>query len=190
MRTLVAAIVTCTLTTIAVAQVIHRGQTFRSNSGRYVVKERSNLPCLIDTKTGKEQVFTDDTASQQLAALGFPADDKLQINPPWLLGPVVWHPTKDIVAFSVLLQRRASSVWIWNAATGLHKIGPAEIAKLVGFSKPSENAAPVLSAMAKQWKGDMLLVEVASDAPDPIWIRTTLLSYDVGKGNLTVSAQP
>jgi hypothetical protein len=186
MKTLVAAIVTFTLTTIAAAQVVHRGETFRSNSGRYVIKERSNLPCLIDTKTGKEQVFADDTGGRQLAALGFPADDNLQINPPWLLGPVIWHPMKDIVAFSVLLQRRASTVWVWNAATGLHKIAPGEIAKLVGFGKPPENGAPVLSATAKKWNRDMVLIEVASNAPGPSWMGTTLLSYDAVKGNLTV----
>jgi hypothetical protein len=156
------------LVSIASAQYHTPGtKTARSPSGRYAIQERNGRPWLLDTTKGTAQLLADDTAGRQLVAPGFPSYDAqpLQvlisaISHEPLKSAVKWHPTKDIVALDVLLERRASTVWVWSPSKGLRKIGPAELANVIAFGKLPGNAAPTLAALAKQWKGDTLLIEV------------------------------
>lgn len=63
-----------------------------------------------------------------------------------------WHPTKDIVALGIFLERRTSTVWVWGASKGLRKIGPVELANLVGFSKlPSNERKRAAAEGVKAW---------------------------------------
>ena len=141
-------------------------------------------------------MLADNTAGRQLVALGFPSYDAkpLQvlssaISHEPLKSAVKWHPTKDIVALDVLLERRASTVWVWSPSKGLRKIGPAELANVVGIGKLPANAAPTLAALAKQWKGDKLLIEAEYNVTDAnasygVSLRTASLVYDAGKDTL------
>ena len=168
MKKLIAAILTLALTASAFGDY-----------HRYVIKECAGQPCVLDTVTGYERSLKDDTAGRQLIELGFPRSDMQPLNK---LVSLLWHPAKDTVALNVLLERRASAVWIWSF-DGFRTIGPTEIARAIGFKAP-EHVAPTLAAVAKKWKGDTLLIEVdynATDAsaPDRVAMRKALLSYDV-----------
>jgi hypothetical protein len=87
--------------------------------------------------------------------------------PPWWFSgnsPIgqdesLWHPTKEVVALSVSISKRATSVWIWEHKYGLHKLTHAEMVKLLHPKGEIDEPNP-LNAEIKGWKGDDLLVGV------------------------------
>jgi HEAT repeats len=128
----------------------------RSPNGRWVIYERRDFPCLIDTTTSTEEL------------IGWsPAYNRNSEMPPWLFGgnsPIgqdeaLWHPTKEVVALSVSISKRATSVWIWEHKYGLHKLTHPEMVKLLRPKGEIEEPNP-LTAEIKEWKGDDLLVGV------------------------------
>jgi len=126
----------------------------RSSNGRWVVYERRALPCLIDTTTDTEEL------------LGWPRDESsgLEMLLPALgnepLGDaVVWHPTKEAVAFSILQTRRATTVWIWQHRFGLRKLERSGLIKLLHPKGVIDEPNPI-TAEVKEWKGDELHVSV------------------------------
>jgi hypothetical protein len=128
----------------------------RGGNGRWVVYERRGLPCLIDTTTDTEELFgwpRDESTTSEgmlLPALG---------NEP-LAGAVVWHPTKEVVAFSVLKSRRSVLLWIWEHGVGLKKLEPAKLMELLKLKEPVEEPNP-FTADIKEWKDNKLNVSVS-----------------------------
>jgi len=126
-----------------------------SSTGRWVVYERRGLPCLIDTTTDTEELLgwpRDESTTSEgmlLPALG---------NEP-LGDAVVWHPTKEAVAFSVLKSRRSVMVWIWEHRFGLEKLQPAMLIKMLKLKEPVDEPNP-FTAQIKDWKNNELHVSV------------------------------
>ena len=134
----------------------------RSPSGRWVIYERYSFPCLIDTTTYTEELLGWSRGSNH--------DSEM---PPWLFGsnaPIkqeegqqdqaLWHPSKEAVALSVSLSRRASSVWIWEHQHGVQKLTHSEMIKLLHPKGKTDEPNPI-TAEFKEWKGDNLVVSVS-----------------------------
>src|SRR6266704_2299152 len=128
----------------------------RSRNGRWVIYERRGFPCLIDTTTYTEEL------------VGWaPVYDRNSEMPPWLFGgnsPIgqdeaLWHPTREAVALSVSVSRRATSVWIWEHKHGVQKLNRSELIKLLHPKGKIDEPNPI-TAEFKEWKGDDLLVSV------------------------------
>ena len=128
----------------------------RSPNGRWILYERRGFPCLIDTTTSTEELIGWSSAYNR--------DSEM---PPWLFGgnsPIgqdeaLWHPTKEVVALSISISKRATSVWIWEHKYGLHKLTRPEMVKLLHPKGEIDEPNP-LNADIKEWKGDDLLVGV------------------------------
>jgi hypothetical protein len=128
----------------------------RSQNGRWVIYERRGFPCLIDTTT-----YTEELAGWA------PVYNRNSEMPPWLFGgnsPIgqdeaLWHPTKEAVALSVSISRRATSVWIWEHKHGVQKLNRSELIKLLHPKGKIDEPNPI-TAEFKEWKGDDLLVSV------------------------------
>jgi hypothetical protein len=128
----------------------------RSPNGRWIIYERRGFPCLIDTTTYTEEL------------LGWSASTGRDLEmPPWIFGgnslieqdEALWHPTKEAVALSVSISRRATSVWIWQHKYGVQKLNRSELIKLLHPKGKIEEPNPI-TAEFKEWKGDDLLVSV------------------------------
>ena len=128
----------------------------RSPNGRWVLYERRGFACLIDTTTYTEEL------------VGWaPVYNRNSEMPPWLFGgnsPIgqdeaLWHPTREAVALSVSVSRRATSVWIWEHKRGVQKLTRTELIKLLHPKGKIEEPNPI-TAEFKEWKGDDLLVSV------------------------------
>jgi hypothetical protein len=128
----------------------------RSQNGRWVIYERRGFPCLIDTTTYTEEL------------VGWaPVYNRNSEMPPWLFGgnsPIgqdeaLWHPTREAVALSVSVSRRATSVWIWEHKHGVQKLNRSELIKLLHPKGKIDEPNPI-TAEFKEWKGDDLLVSV------------------------------
>jgi hypothetical protein len=128
----------------------------RSPNGRWVIYERRGFPCLIDTTTYTEEL------------LGWlPVYNRDLEMLPWIFGgnsPIeqdeaLWHPTKEAVALSVSISRRATSVWIWQHKYGVQKLNRSELIKLLHPKGKIGEPNPITAEM-KEWKGDDLLVSV------------------------------
>ncbi|HEY6070742.1 MAG TPA: HEAT repeat domain-containing protein [Chthoniobacterales bacterium] len=129
----------------------------RSPNGRWVLYERYSFPCLIDTTTSTEEL------------LGWsPGSNRDKEMPPWWYGgnsPIDpdqarWHSTKEALALSVGISRRATSVWIWEHQHGVQKLTPSEMIKLLHPKGKTDEPNPITAEM-KEWKGDDLLVSVS-----------------------------
>lgn len=129
----------------------------RSPNGRWILYERRGFPCLIDTTTSTEGL------------LGWsPVDNRDSEMPPWIFGgnsPIgqeeaLWHPTKEAVALSVSISRRATSVWIWEHKHGVEKLTHSEMIKLLHPKGKTDEPNPITAEM-KEWKGDDLIVSVS-----------------------------
>lgn len=128
----------------------------RSPNGRWIIYERRGFPCLIDTTTSTEEL------------VGWaPASNRDLEMPPWLFGgnsPIgqdtaLWHPTREAVALSVSVSRRATSVWIWEHKHGVQKLNRSELIKLLHPKGKIDEPNPI-TAEFKEWKGDDLLVSI------------------------------
>src|SRR5713101_4408266 len=128
----------------------------RSPNGRWVIYERRGFPCLIDTTTYTEEL------------VGWaPVYNRNSEMPPWFFGgnsPIgqdeaLWHPTREAVALSVSVSRRATSVWIWEHKHGVQKLNRSELIKLLHPKGKIDEPNPI-TAEFKEWKGDDLLVSV------------------------------
>jgi hypothetical protein len=128
----------------------------RSPNGRWIIYERRGFPCLIDTTTYTEEL------------VGWaPAYNRDLEMPPWMFGgnsPIeqddaLWHPSKEAVALSVSISRRATSVWIWQHKYGVQKLHRSELIKLLQPKGKIDEPNP-LTAEIKEWNGDDLFVSV------------------------------
>jgi hypothetical protein len=129
----------------------------RSPNARWVIYERRSFPCLIDTTTSTEELIGWSSAYNRESEM-----------PPWIFGgnsPIgqdeaLWHPTKEAVALSVSISRRAPSVWIWEHKHGVQKLTRSELIKLLNPKGKTDEPNPITAEM-KEWKGDELLVSVS-----------------------------
>ena len=150
----------------------------RSSDGRWVIYERLGLPCLIDAKTGTEEL------------LGWGNGGSFM--PSWgngeTAGAVWWHDKKDIAALSMLLGRKESIVWIWRHQSALRMIEEGEIIKALGCRKDDVNFAGGFFADVKGWKGDELRFEVSyvTRKGEEFSDRTAVLGWDASKSKLRV----
>ena len=128
----------------------------RSPNGRWVLYERRGFPCLIDTTTYTEEL------------VGWaPVYNRNSEMPPWFFGgnsPIgqdetLWHPTREAVALSVSVSRRATSVWIWEHKHGVQKLNRSELIKLLQPKGKIDEPNP-LTVEIKEWNGDDLFVSV------------------------------
>lgn len=124
--------------------------TLRSASGRWVLYERHNLPCLIDTTTETEEL------------LGWSPDEERRawVASSWGNGPlkpsVFWHGSRELVAIEMLLNRKESNVWTWQHGKGVRKITTARMAKAAGVRDAQIYAPGGIFIEIKQWAGDQL----------------------------------
>jgi hypothetical protein len=129
----------------------------RSPNARWVIYERRSFPCLIDTTTSTEELIGWSSAYNR--------DSEM---PPWWFSgnsPIgqdeaLWHPTKEAVALSVSVSRRATSVWIWEHKHGVQKLTRSELIKLLHPKGKTDEPNPI-TAEIKEWKGEDLLVSVS-----------------------------
>ena len=149
----------------------------RSSNGRWVVYERRGLPCLIDTTTDTEEL------------LGWPRDENTTFegmllpalgNEP-LGDAVVWHPTKEVVAFSILKTRHSTMVWVWEHQFGLQKLEAAKLMELLKLKKPVEEPNPFTTDV-KEWKNNELYVSVGWGRDD----QGAIVAWDLSKRNWRV----
>jgi len=127
----------------------YRGPMFsRSSNGRWVIYERLGLPCLIETKSGTEEL------------LGWRKERGGWISSAWGNGPldtsVFWHPRQEMAAIGMLLNRKESALWIWQHGVGVIRIETSAIAKAAGYKEADLFGAAGVFTEVKQWKGDEL----------------------------------
>jgi hypothetical protein len=128
----------------------------RSPNGRWVIYERYSFPCLIDTTTYTEELlgwFGDSNRNSETPVWWYSG------NSPIGQDDALWHPTKEAVALSGSISRRASTVWIWEHKHGLRKLDRSTLVKLLQPKGQIDEPNP-LSAEIKEWKGDDLFVGV------------------------------
>jgi len=127
----------------------------RSPNGRWIIYERRGFPCLIDTTTFTEEL------------LGWsPVYNRNSEIPPWWFSsnsPIGQDEArwldKEVVALSVSISKRATSVWIWEHKHGVQKLNRSELIKLLHPKGKIDEPNPI-TAEFKEWKGDDLLVSV------------------------------
>lgn len=109
----------------------------QSPNKRWVIYERRGWPCLIDTHNETEEL------------LGFNPDYQVLHHSGNLPLDILWHPEKEIAAFTVNYNRNTEVIWIWRHKKGLFKIDEENISE--GRIYPY---AFTLSNL--KWKGDIL----------------------------------
>jgi hypothetical protein len=131
----------------------------RSPNGRWVIYERRGLPCLIDTSTDTEELLGW-PRDQSVIDLFMPAsgNETLEGNTPDERY-VSWHPHEEAAALEIWYTRRATSVWIWQHKSGLHKLDRSQLIKSLQPKGKIDEPNP-LTAEIKEWKGDDLYVSV------------------------------
>jgi hypothetical protein len=103
----------------------YRGSMFaRSPDKRWVVYERFNLPCIIDTSDESEEL------------LGWSPERNGYFASSWGNGEtapcVHWHPSSDMVALDMLINRKANAIGIWGPGQPLRIISPDDVVASVG----------------------------------------------------------
>lgn len=159
----------------------YRGKMFaRSANGRWVVYERFNLPCLIDTKTGTEEL------------LGWTGEPDAWLASSWGNGPtsesVLWHPEKDAAAFEMLLGRKTSAVWVWENGSGLHKLATEDIVRALGLDRSGYHEGGGFFVEPTGWKHGSVLLEVSYTVleGDNFKDRSETVSWDPANDRLRV----
>jgi hypothetical protein len=127
----------------------------RSHNGRWVIYERHQLPCLIDTTTGTEEL------------LGWAEGDAASLSPAWgntpLAGAVVWHPRDEMVALEVLRGRKETVAWVWRHGTGLRELTTERVLKTLRVPEGDVMFHGGFYTTAKKWDGDELRLEASFD---------------------------
>ena len=159
--------------------------TTMSANGRWVLYERYNLPCLIDTSTGTEE----------LLGWSNKDEDKGWIASSWgnerLKPDVFWHREKDLVAIDMLLNRKESNVWIWEHHKGLRKLTTPRIAKAVGVRESQMNGGSGIYVAIKEWSGDELHFEFSftTNKGETYLEHTAQLSWNARDDSLRMVSQ-
>lgn len=132
------------------------GEMFsRSPNKRWVIYERRGLPCLIDTRSSSEEL------------LGWSADSSAWISASWgndaLDSSARWHPdkTSETVALSILLNRKASTVWFWQHGQVLEKLSPDDLVKALGMNAENIFHPGGFFTEIQSWKGKDCLIDLS-----------------------------
>lgn len=130
----------------------YRGPMFaRSPDRRWVVYERLNLPCIIDTKN----------ATEELA--GWSPDREAWLQSSWgnaeIASSALWHPDSSMVALAMIITRKANGVWVWRPGRALRKIEPEEIVAAVGPVDGVVLRSAGVFLEPERWDGDRLLIK-------------------------------
>lgn len=131
----------------------YEGDMFaRSADKRWVVYERYGLPCLIDTKTGTEEL------------LGWAPGGAESLTSAWGNTPtapdIFWHESKPMAAFSILLGRKESTVWIWRHGVPLRKLETTDLFRTLGLKDENISLGGGVFVEVKGWKKEELLLEL------------------------------
>ena len=119
----------------------------RSPNKRWVIYERRGLPCLIDTENDSEELLGWSPAAEDHAWL-----DSSWGNGP-LEGSVLWHPEFEAVALSIVLDRRVSTVWLWQHKGDLTKLSANAAVAILGHPPDSRFKPGGFYATVKGWAG-------------------------------------
>lgn len=157
----------------------YEGNMFgQSADKRWVVYERYGLPCLIDTKSGTEEL------------LGWNEGDYAALISSWGNGPtsesILWHPKRPMAAFNMLLSRKSGTLWIWKHGTPLRKLSIDELLKAVEVPSDAANPAGGYFVDDIVWKGDELrfLFSYTTVKGDAYTDYNCLLGWDSTKDKL------
>lgn len=146
----------------------YKGPMFaRSRNGRWVLYERRQLPCLIDTHNESEELLGWFLDSGDFAWLA-----SATANLP-LSGNVLWHPKKEMVAMEMIPSRYIITIWVWRHTAGVLRLDIEKIAKELGNSMEGVG----FYAQIYKWDGDELLIEVSSE-------KTDFIAWDVVKNTM------
>jgi hypothetical protein len=158
----------------------YQGDMFsRSADKRWVVYERYGLPCLIDTKSETEEL------------LGWSKDDPNWLVCAWGNAPlndcVSWHAKKPYAAFSMLLGRKFSTIWIWQEGRGLTRISYEGILKAIDLEDGQLAGAAGVYLDPVGWDGDILRCKLSYSQVgkgDEWTDYTAILGWDAKKNSL------
>lgn len=159
----------------------YRGNMFqRSPNHRWVIYERHGLPCLIDTKTGSEEL------------VGWREGDAASLDAAWgnetLEKSVLWHGGGNMAAMSIVRGRKESAVWFWRHRGEVQKVEQEAILKVLGVRPESVLGGGGFFTEIKGWKTDELRFEASfsvrqkEDSVD----RTAMLAFNPVKKTLRV----
>ncbi len=164
----------------------YSGPTFaRSPDSRWVVYERYNLPCVIDTANGTEEL------------VGWAPERQGRFWPLPILAespdttPVLWHPKSHMVACNVEFSRQCNAIWIWRPGQPLRIISPENFVAAV---RPIDGKLAMnvgVEFKAKQWQGETLLIEVnyITEKKENLTGWTATLRWDAKTDRLTATAK-
>jgi hypothetical protein len=130
----------------------YRGPMFaRSPDRRWVVYERLNLPCIIDTKNATEEL------------VGWSPEREAWLQSSWgnaeVASSALWHPDSSMVALAMIITRKANGVWVWRPGRALRKIEPEEIVAAVGPVDGVVLRSAGVFLEPGRWDGDRLLIK-------------------------------
>lgn len=155
----------------------------RSANKRWVIYERRGLPCLIDTTTETEEL------------LGWSPEGAGWFDCAWGNTPlnrsVAWHPKKEIAAFTMLMGRKESAIWIWRHGAGVQKLESSDMVKTLGIRDSDLNGGGGLFVDVKGWTGDELRFEFSyvTIRKDVYTDHTAVLGWNATKRDFRVIAR-
>lgn len=123
----------------------------RSPDRRWVVYERLNLPCVIDTKNATEEL------------VGWSPEREAWLQSSWgnaeVASSVLWHPKSSMAALAMIITRKANGVWVWRPGRPLRKIEPDEVVTAVGPVDGVVLRSAGVFLEPARWDGDRLLIK-------------------------------
>lgn len=126
----------------------------RSPDGRWVIYERHGLPCLIDTRNETEELLGWERTGWHEGRLASAWGNGT------VAGSVHWHPTEEIVALDIIINRKASTVWVWRHRKGIKKFESHALRELVGYRDEEINGGAGFYADTDAWHGNELRLSV------------------------------
>ncbi len=129
----------------------YRGPMFaRSPDKGWVVYERLNLPCVIDTSNSSEEL------------VGWNEERAAWFGPSWgnteTVPCVHWHPSSELVALDMLVNRKANAIWIWRPGQPLRVISPDEVVAAVGPVEGEVMRSGGVFFEVEEWEGRNLRI--------------------------------
>tara|TARA_R110000850_G_scaffold135382_6_gene256590 strand:+ start:1970 stop:2875 length:906 start_codon:yes stop_codon:yes gene_type:complete len=123
----------------------------RSANGRWVLYERYNRPCLIDTNTNSEELL----GWSEDARVGFYCSQLLKE----VDGYTPWHPTKEITAMEIGLDRRMTTMWAWIHGKGLRKLDHSKVFKALGINEDHVSGPGGFYVEHTGWADDQIRIQ-------------------------------
>ncbi len=155
----------------------------RSADGRWVIYERLGHPCLIDTKSGTEELLgwnSEGGLGVILCSIGnSPVEDS-----------VLWHPKAEQAGINFFQGRKESSVGYWEHGKGLTELKRKEILGALKLTEESVFDAGGFYTELVRWDGADLVVRVyyvvRVEGSEEFPAYRAELAWKVGKGTVKV----